>query len=117
MKYNIIDKKDYILIDIFDEYEFDVFKKIISIIKTECDERQINKVVIDVNKVLNLFNSETERFDISEEMVNQLGYKIKLAAVAKKEDITYYGEKVARKRGANMSVFSNSDIALEWLLK
>lgn len=117
MKYNIVEKKDYILIDIFEEYDFDVFKKIISVIKLECDERQINKVVLDVSKVMNLFNSEADRFYMAEELANQLAYKIKVAGVAKKEDINYYGEKVARKRGGNMKAFSNSEIALEWLLK
>lgn len=116
MKYNIVEKKDYTLFDIYEEYDFDLFMKLFSIMKSKCEDRKIYKVILDVSKVVNLFSGEDDRFYASEEIVLQLGSKIKLAAIAKKEDITYYGENVAKKRGANMRVFSDPDMALEWLL-
>lgn len=117
MKYNIIEKRDYIEFDVFEEYDFDLLMELISVIKSECETRQIEKVVIDASKIINLFNSEEERFDIAEEISQQLGNQIKLAAVARKEDITDYIGNVVQKRGAKYKVFSNIDMALEWLLK
>jgi hypothetical protein len=117
MEYTIIKKIDYILFEVSGEYDFDLLKKIVSKVKTECEARQIKKALVDACKVEHLLNSEMERFYVAEEVLQQLGHQIKLAAVAKKEDITFYIEKVANKRGANMKVFWNRDLALEWLLK
>lgn len=116
MKYNIIEKRDYIVFDVFEEYDFDLLMELISVIKSECDTHQINKVVIDGSKVINLFHSEEERFDLAEEISQQFGNQIKVAAVARKEDITDYIGNIAQKRGAKYKVFSNLDMALEWLL-
>jgi hypothetical protein len=116
MQYTIIKKIDYILFEVSGEYDFSLFKKIVSKVKTECEALQIKKALVDACKVEHLFYSEMERFYLAEEIVQQLGHQIKLAGLGKKEDITYYGEKVARKRGANMKAFWNRDLALEWLL-
>lgn len=116
MKYNVIEKENYIILEVFKEYDFDLVKEIFPVMKTKCEERQINKAIFDVSRVMNLFPSEMDRFEVAEEMLNHLGNKIKLASVAKKEVINHYIEKVARKRGVNIKVFSNSDLALEWLL-
>lgn len=117
MKYNKIEKSHYIIFDFSEDYDFDYLKEAFFVIQTECEEHQINKVVIDCSKVLNIFNTEMERYFISEEIVKHLGYRIKLAIIGKKDQINYFGENVAVNRGANMKVFSNSDIALEWLFK
>jgi hypothetical protein len=84
MEYTIIKKIDYILFEVSGESDFNLFKKIISQVKTECEALQIKKALVDACKVEHLFYSEMERYYLAEEIVQQLGNKIKLAAVGKK---------------------------------
>ena len=120
MTHNIKEDKNYLLVDCLENYDFKYLINLISLIKEECNIRQVDKVVCDLRKVNNLFktiNSEMERFYIGEEVAKQIGYKYKLAAVLKKNDINHFGETVANNRGGQMKVFSKNDTALKWLLE
>jgi hypothetical protein len=117
MEFIKVEKENYNLYVFSGGYGFDYLLNAISIIKASCNKRNINKAIVDCSKVMNVSDSELERFRFAEELFKQLRSDIKLVVFSKKEDITYYGEKVARKRGVDMKVFSDLNLAIEWLLK
>jgi len=56
-----------------------------------------------------------EKFEAGMELARAADRRMKMAVVARIEDIDYIFENVARTRGAAVSVFRNEEAALQWL--
>ena len=70
MKYNVIEEKNYIHLDVSGEYDLEQFMKMIAVLKSKCDEEEINRIFLDITKVMHAFNkSDEERFLLVEEYV------------------------------------------------
>jgi len=61
-------------------------------------------------------SSEMVRYYSGAHLAEQLRHPYRVAAVAKPENINYFGEDVAVNRGAIFRVFTDEASALEWLL-
>jgi hypothetical protein len=86
-----------------------------------CREHNINKALIDVRQLKGRLSVIDSFFIAAKEFANIRKYNIinKAVIVDNKENEERYRffENVAVNRGYNIRFFSDSDIALEWLLK
>ena len=61
--------------------------------------------------------SQMVRYDSGLHVAQLLNLPYRIAALANKEVVNYFGETVAVNRGANLRVFTDEASALAWLLE
>jgi D-ribose pyranose/furanose isomerase RbsD len=97
------------------EYDFEDFKTYIKIIHAKCETEGIFKILMDILAVKGIDVSTLERYFLGVEVAERLSNRIKLAVVWHQEYTNYITQIVAVNRGGNISVFANTDAALNWL--
>jgi len=116
MKHQLSPMSDHLICTATGEYNAKSLMQLISVMKTECENRSLRKLLFDVTGVINLFPDDMDRYYTGEALATQFKHKIKMAVVSRAEDITHFGENVATNRGAWMKIFSDYDQAMAWLL-
>jgi hypothetical protein len=114
-EYNFIRDKNYLHVSVTGKYSLRGIIEILQNIKKQCAVNSIHSVLFDFSRVDGLIPF-TDKYKIGEFVADNFSGKIRMAVVDKTENIDKLGENVAVNRGGRVSVFSNTDVALEWLL-
>lgn len=109
-------ENDLLKMTVSGEYDYDDFVIYLKIIYAKCESEGNYKMILDALAVEGIDIPTIERYYLGVEAAEQLCYKVKLAVVWHKEYLNYLGETVAVNRGANVSVFGNTESAVKWLL-
>jgi hypothetical protein len=82
--------------------------------RDEADASGLARVLMDMRRVTGPI-PDMERFFAGERVAAVLRNRIRLAVVAREEDINRFGENVAVNRGARIRVTSSEEEAVRWL--
>lgn len=107
-------KGDYLLAEASGDYSLKLFISIIHEVADRCRDENLNKALIDLRDIEG-DPSILDRYRFGMEIAQAWGYKIKVAAVAKRDVINKMAENTAVNRGANLWTTSDFVLALKWL--
>jgi len=82
--------------------------------KHEADAKHLNQILLDLRR-LRMPTSDFIRFLGGKYLAHLFRPPFRLAALARREDITRFAETVALNRGASFRVFSDEQQAVDWL--
>jgi hypothetical protein len=91
------------------------YLRAVTAIISETKSRDIWHVLCDVTVMTNPTGA-FEKFEAAVELARGADRRLKMAVVARVEQIDYIFENVARNRGVSVAVFRNEGAALQWLL-
>lgn len=115
-KISFRDKGEYLLVTVSGPWIVDVLEEYIIEVRQRLDEFGHTRVLIDNQGLAHPGKSSFERFKVGEIIAREWGPYIKAAVITKPDNISGYTETTAVNRGANFAVFSNMEVAKEWLL-
>jgi hypothetical protein len=117
MKFEVIEANhDYLFVEITGDYKLYSGMKLMEEIFDLCQERNVNKILIDITKKQGMI-SNWDRYILGKLIAKLFSYKIKLAVIGRKELINKFSETVAQNRGGKLFISSDKADAMEWLLK
>jgi hypothetical protein len=88
----------------------------VTAIISETKSREIWHVLCDATAMRSPMGA-SEKFEAGVELARGADRRMKMAVVARVEEIDYIFQNVARNRGASVAVFRNEGAALKWLSK
>jgi len=107
-------KGDYLLVEFAEPYSLNAILAIVQDIADRCQKENLHKVLIDFTK-MESNPGILDRYKLGVEIARVWGYRIRSAIVGKPTIINYMMETVAFNRGAKVKLFSELNIAMEWL--
>jgi hypothetical protein len=107
--------QEYLELSIQGTYDYWEFLEYPKRLRAACDEHQCDKALVDLSPVKAKEVALIELFFLGEEIARELGEKIKLALIWKRESLSDFLVDVATNRNANLKVFDNPKMAAYWL--
>jgi hypothetical protein len=92
------------------------FLSFLHLIGVETADWTVKRVLFDLRGVQTL-TSFTDHYAAGEEAARQLGHLHRVASLVEPHRITHASEKTARRSGMNLTVFTDEDVAIAWLLE
>jgi hypothetical protein len=111
-----VDRGDYLLVTVHGVWTEDFARKVIDTARAEavnCDRRRILLDLLELSRP----EREFTRYLSGKYLAEAMGSQFSIAAFGRPENITRYAETVAQNRGATLTVFTDQESALEWLLR
>ena len=115
LEITITEESDYLCIRASGHYFLDNMKDLFTTIITKSEELGYNHVLLDINEVIGDI-PELEKYLLGEHAALIWRPKLKMAVIARPENINEFAENVAVNRGANLHVLTGDEEALEWLM-
>lgn len=107
---------EYLLVKVSGQWTDTAAKQALDEIRTEADRRGFKRLLLDLRDLSQPDYGMT-RFWSGKHLAEVLPYPFKVAAFAKPEAITKFGETAAVNRGAWFLIFSEERMALRWLME
>lgn len=104
----------YLIIRARGDWLVDDAKRQMEAAREEADKRGLTRLFLDMRE-LSPPKNELVRFETGKQLARIWGHPFKVAALARPENITGFGETAAVNRGAHFAVFSDEKAALDWL--
>jgi hypothetical protein len=105
---------DYLFVEVSEPYSLHLFLSTIHEVADHCQKDNLNKVLIDINKMTgspNIF----DRYRVGVEIAKTWGPRIRAAVITKPGITNRMTENTAVNRGAKLMVTSDRETALKWL--
>jgi len=107
-------KGKYLLVEADEPYSLNLFFTMIDEVARRCVQENLKKVLVDIT-AMEGSPSIIDRYETGVKIAEVWGSKIRAAGVARKSMINFLVETVAVNRGADFKVFSDMDLAMQWL--
>jgi len=109
------DEGEYLWASISGPWDLDALEEFIINVRKQAARSGCQRALVDALELQNPSATSFKRFVVGEIIAREWGPYIKVAAVAKPENMSRYVEDTAVNRGANFAVFSDVDEARVWL--
>ncbi len=107
-------KGQYLSVSFTEAYSLELLLSAVRETGEICRRDNLDKVLVDLRSVSTNV-SIMDRYDIGVQVSKEIGGKIKVAVLGKRNLLNYMAETVAGNRGANLKVFSRVEAGLKWL--
>lgn len=115
MEYKLIKTgKDLLYFEVIGNYSQQEGERIIKELHNRCVKGKISKILVDITKKDGNI-PVLDRFFFGTLIAKLFSYKIKMAVIGKKDQVTRFSEVVASNRGARLGIFREKKEAIKWL--
>lgn len=107
-------KEGYLSFVVKGKYIFNELNDLIEVVRNKSDEFSCPKILFDFTAVEGLM-PDLDKYKIGIKVAGEITGRIRMAIIDRPENINKFGETVSLNRGANVRVFNNNPLALQWL--
>lgn len=116
LQLHCVDQPDHLIVTAAGVWTENFFRHIVDTARERAVESGITRILLDMRKVSRPAYAYT-RFVSGKYLAETMGTAFRIAAVGTSENVTHYGETVARNRGSELLAFTDGDQAMQWLLR
>lgn len=116
LRFEVEHRDRYSVVRVAGEPSLGQFLSFLHLIGVETSGWAARRVLFDLRQVRTL-TSFTDHYAVGEEAARQLSHLHRVASLVEPERITHASEKTARRSGMNLSVFTDEQSAIAWLLE
>jgi hypothetical protein len=107
---------DHVIVEAEGDWTEETARRIFDTARVAADENGVLRILLDMREVGRPDRPFT-RYLSGKYMAEVMGRRYRVAALGQPDNITHYGETVARNRGGDMMAFSDEEAAMVWLLR
>jgi hypothetical protein len=115
LRFDIEHREAYSLVRVEGEPSLGQFLSFLQLMGVETAGWKTRRVLFDLRRV-GTMTTFTEHYAIGEEAARQLSHLHRVASVVEPHRISHASEKTARRSGMNLTVFTDEDAAIAWLV-
>lgn len=115
LRFDVEHRDSYSVVTVEGEPSLGQFLSFLHLMGVETAGWANQRVMFDLRGVHTL-TSFTEHYAVGEEAARQLSHLNRVASLVEPHRITHASEKTARRSGMNLTVFTDEDAAIAWLM-
>lgn len=89
---------------------------LIDTVRQECARFSVNRALVDIRQ-LGGMPSEMDRYNWGVRAATVIGGRVRVAVLARADQINRFGENTAVNRGADINTLTDADEALRWMMQ
>ena len=110
------DKDDHVVVRADGDWTVETFRHIVDFARAEALAHGTHRILLDMRAVSRPDSAYT-RYLGGLYIAHTMGSRYRIAAIGEADNVTHYGETVARNRGSDLMAFSDEERAIYWLMR